>query len=105
MAMQVIVEVVEIVKREKGGTLTLRLKLFAGGADPEVDDPLFEDIASAPIKAHVAGKTRQQLVDDATIECCDKLIDLAEIHERVQEYISMVNVATAEQYIATKLAG
>lgn len=105
MALQVIVEVDTIVKRQQGGTLTLRLRLFAEGANPDTDAPVFEETASADIKGNVEGKTRQQLVNDATAQAGKELRAAALAYQRIVEYQSMVNTDTVQSAIEEALAG
>ena len=105
MALNAVVTVESIERRAEGGTLTLRLKVFAGAANPDVDDPLFEDTASATIKGNVEGETRQQLVNRATQEAGEQLRDSALAYQRVVEYMGMVQTAAVETAIEDALGG
>lgn len=101
MAWNAVVTVEDIVKREKGGTLTLKLELY--DTDPPGGDPLFEDTASADIKGNVEGLTRQQLVNRATTEAGTKLLEAAETYLRITDYMSMVNTTAVETAIETEI--
>ena len=96
-----VVTVDSVEKREKGGTLTLRLKLY--DTDPPVGDPLFEDTATGTVKGNVEGSTRQQLVNRATVETGEKLLEAAETYIRVAEYADMVLTGNVETAIEGKL--
>jgi len=104
MALQIVIETEDIVKREKGGTLTLSLKIFAEGADPKVDDPLFEETASADIKGHVDGQTTEQLVARAVTKAGKKLEEEALAYQRIQEYQEMVDTDAVKSDIEKALA-
>lgn len=101
MAWNAVVTVGDVVKREKGGTLTLKLELY--DTDPPVGDPLFETTESADIKGNVEGLTRQQLVNRATTEAGTKLLEAAETYLRITDYISMVNTTQVETQLESAL--
>ena len=103
MALQVRVTVDDITKRAKGGSLTLRLKVFAGGVDPEIAEPIFEDTALADIKARADEQTTQQLVNRATKKAGDALLEAATTYLRVEEYKTMVNTDAVEAAIVEAL--
>lgn len=105
MALQVVVKLEDIRRREKGGALTLKLKLFAEGDDVDTDDPVFEVSASADIKAKADDKTRQQLVNDATTKAGEELRAAALDYQRVMEYQSMVNTGAVSTAIEQALVG
>jgi len=101
MAWNAVVTVDDVEERDKGGTLTLRLKLYE--TDPPVGDPLFEDVATGTIKGNVEGQTRQELVNRATTEAGTKLLDAAKTYMRLTDYSSMVNTAAVESGIEDDL--
>ncbi len=105
MGLQVMVTVEDVVKRAKGGTLVLKLKVFAEGANPDVDDPLFEGTASADIKANIEGQTRQQLINRATREAGEDLKAAALTYVRIEEYKNMVNTDAVATGIEKALGG
>ena len=104
MAEQVFVNS-EVVRRAKGGTLTLSLQIFAENANPETDEPLFADTASADVKASVDDLTVQELIDKATREAGKELRDKVRAWRRVQEYNDLVNTEAVVTAIANELAG
>lgn len=103
--MQVVVTIDDIAKREKGGRLTLRLKLFADGADTKIANPRFEDTASADIKGNVEGLTRQDLIDRATNICGEQLAISAKDYLRVEDYKKIAKVDAAKSLIETAIGG
>lgn len=110
MADQVFV-LYDLVKREKGGTLSLQIKLFAEGVDAEVDGDgipqsggwYFDKTETADIKAQVEGKDREELVADAVRVAGIKLRDAVVTYLRVQEYKALVDIGPVISAIETAL--
>ena len=105
MALQVEVTVEGIARRDKGGRLTLKAALYAEGADTSTAEPVFEDTASADIKGNVEGKTRQQLVNDATRSAGRMLVKSTAAYIRTEEYKSMVNTGAVKTAIEAEIGG
>lgn len=103
MAWYATVTVEDVVKREKGGTLTLKLELY--DVDPPSGTPKFETTESADIKGNVEGLTRQQLVNRASSAVGEQLLEVAKTYIRITEYESMVNTAAVETGIEAGLVG
>ncbi len=96
MALQINVTKVSAVSQGEGGTLTLNMKCWSEGADPQADDPVLQIEKSAYIKKRVECVTGQQLVNRATKEIGKAFQAAIDRYKNEQTILSMVNTNAVE---------